>query len=110
MHPVLDILYFGRIISESIKIIVSDLDFLSSGHGHGLQFKEHVVNPNSGLFKFRWWLEQVKVCQTIYEITSQELQMLSSLTINCQVTMIVMNSGSQLSDFCNQCLKCHKSP
>ena len=29
--------------------------------------------------------------------TSQELQMLSSVTINCQVTNIVMNSGSQLS-------------
>ena len=29
--------------------------------------------------------------------TSQELQMLSSVTINCQVTKIVMNSGSQLS-------------
>ena len=30
--------------------------------------------------------------------TSQELQMLSSVTINCQVTIIVMNSGSQLSE------------
>ena len=30
--------------------------------------------------------------------TSQELQMLSSVTINCQVTKIVMNSGSQLSE------------
>ena len=30
--------------------------------------------------------------------TSQELRMLSSVTINCQVTKIVMNSGSQLSD------------
>ena len=29
--------------------------------------------------------------------TSQELQMLSSVTINCQVTKIVMNSDSQLS-------------
>ena len=29
--------------------------------------------------------------------TSQELRMLSSVTINCQVTMIVMNPGSQLS-------------
>ena len=28
--------------------------------------------------------------------TSQELRMLSSVTINCQVTKIVMNSGSQL--------------
>ena len=30
--------------------------------------------------------------------TSQELRMLSSVTLNCQVTKIVMNSGSQLSD------------
>ena len=28
--------------------------------------------------------------------TSQELRMLSSVTINCQITKIVMNSGSQL--------------
>ena len=31
--------------------------------------------------------------------TSQELRMLSSVTINCQATMIVMNSGSQMSEF-----------
>ena len=31
-------------------------------------------------------------------ITSQELRMLSSVTINCQITKIVMNSGSQLSE------------
>ena len=30
--------------------------------------------------------------------TSQELRMLSSVTINCQMTKIVMNSGSQLSE------------
>ena len=30
--------------------------------------------------------------------TSQELRKLSSVTINCQVTKIVMNSGSQLSE------------
>ena len=30
--------------------------------------------------------------------TSQELRMLSSVTLNCQVTMIVANSGSQLSE------------
>ena len=29
--------------------------------------------------------------------TSQELRMLSSVKINCQVTKIVINSGSQLS-------------
>ena len=31
------------------------------------------------------------------EETSQELRMLSSVTINCQVTKIVINPGSQLS-------------
>ena len=30
--------------------------------------------------------------------TSQELRMLSSVTINCQITKIVMNSGYQLSE------------
>ena len=30
--------------------------------------------------------------------TLQELRMLSSVTINCQITKIVMNSGSQLSE------------
>ena len=30
--------------------------------------------------------------------TSQELQMLSSVTLNCQATKIVMKSGSQLSE------------
>ena len=30
--------------------------------------------------------------------TSQELRMLSRVTLNCQVTKIVMNSSSQLSE------------
>ena len=30
--------------------------------------------------------------------TSQELRMLSSVTLNCQVTKIEMDSGSQLSE------------
>ena len=30
--------------------------------------------------------------------TLQELRMLSSVTIDCQITKIVMNSGSQLSE------------
>ena len=41
--------------------------------------------------------------------TSQELQMLSSITINCKVTKIGMNPGSQLPVLLNQCLKCQKS-
>ena len=35
--------------------------------------------------------------------TSQELQMLSSVLINCQVTKIAMNPGSQLFDQKNLC-------
>ena len=34
--------------------------------------------------------------QCAYNQTSQELRMLSSVTLKCQVTKIVMNSGSQL--------------
>ena len=30
--------------------------------------------------------------------TSQELRMLSNVTLNCQVAKVVMNSGSQLSE------------
>ena len=37
------------------------------------------------------------ICCHLVRKTSQELRMLSSVTINCQVTKIVMNSGSQLS-------------
>ena len=33
----------------------------------------------------------------VFKKTSQELRMLSSVRINCQVTNIVMNPGSQLS-------------
>ena len=41
-------------------------------------------------------------CKTVFhkghlKETSQELRMLSSATINCQVTKIVMIQGSQLS-------------
>ena len=48
-------------------------------------------------------LREVAQCQksqkTAPEVkkTSQELRMLSSVTLNCQVTKIVMNSGSQVS-------------
>ena len=44
-------------------------------------------------------MESIKVAQrTASQVqTSQELRMLSSVTLNCQVTQIVMNSGSQLS-------------
>ena len=46
------------------------------------------------------FLRLVYVCTLflVLQETSQELQMLFSVTLNCQVTMIVMNSGSQLSE------------
>ena len=40
--------------------------------------------------------DEKSVFKTRHE-TSQELRMLSSVTINCQITKIVMISGSQLS-------------
>ena len=40
----------------------------------------------------------------IYDKTSQELRMLSTVTLNCQVTKIVTNSDSQLSKL-SKCLK-----
>ena len=42
------------------------------------------------------------------EQRSQELRMLFSVTLDCQVTKIVMNLGSQWSEL-NHCLKGHKS-
>ena len=36
--------------------------------------------------------------KVMWKETSQELRMLSSVTINCQITKIVMNPGSQLSE------------
>ena len=38
------------------------------------------------------------LCEPLITKTSQELRMLSSVTLNCQVTKIVMDSGSQLSE------------
>ena len=36
--------------------------------------------------------------QVVIKKTSQELQMLSTVAIDCQITKIVMDSGSQLSE------------
>ena len=50
---------------------------------------------------FGWVYLCSTFCHSISEEadkTSQELRMLSSVAINCQVTKIVMNSGSQLSE------------
>ena len=46
--------------------------------------------------RMKAWKEKKQAAEK--KKTSQELRMLSSVTINCQVTKIVMNSGSQLSE------------
>ena len=63
-----------------------------------------------GLFEkdVQWWKNSEKksnnFCSAFHgslvvtHKTSQELRMLSSVTINCQVQKVVMNSGSQLSE------------
>ena len=38
------------------------------------------------------------IARVLMRKTSQELRMLSSVTINCQITKIVMNTGSQLTE------------
>ena len=59
------------------------------GRGHGTS---HTTYSNS--FSEAVYIQINEECAK----TSQELRMLSSVTINCQVTKIVMNSGSQLSE------------
>ena len=44
------------------------------------------------------YFAEIKFEFKILPKTSQELRMLSSVTINCQITKIVINSGSQLSE------------
>ena len=54
-------------------------------------YKMHIFSksPNGPILKF--W-----VVMSQNNETSQELWMLSTVTLDCQVTKIVMNSGSQL--------------
>ena len=66
----------------------------------------HDVSENVELFGRVMFLTRVIAAQSQktvkfwvrYQKTSQELRMLSSVTINCQFKKIVMNSGSQLSE------------
>ena len=71
-------------ISPVYRIFIPSDGFDSS---HSWKFLKHEQNKND-------YFEKIF---TKFEETSQELRMLSSVTINCQVTMIVMNPGSQLS-------------
>ena len=50
------------------------------------------------IWKFTIVKSIASVLPCIYLKTSQELRMLSNVTLNCQVAKIVMNSGSQLSE------------
>ena len=52
--------------------------------------------PRALLFSQTKWSLKSPNCNVLKK-TSQELQMLSSVTLNCEVTKIVMSSGSQLS-------------
>ena len=62
---------------------------------------EHIMNP-APFQCFVFGLEPLWIttftAMHVWAKTSQELRMLSSITINCQITKIVMNSGSQLSE------------
>ena len=58
------------------------------------EFELHNFTEFIDISQFWGWFD--KWCP--FSKTSQELRMLSSVTINCQVTKIVMTSGSQLSE------------
>ena len=62
---------------------------------------DHIVGLCNCVFAYMYL--HVRQMGTLFEVlipfqTSQELQMLSSVTLNCQATKIVMESGSQLSE------------
>ena len=67
-----------------------------------------------GLHFFFWWRwfyfnTNCRLSSWLMRKTSQELRMLSSVTINCQVTKISWIQAPNYQN-CNQCLKCYKSP
>ena len=106
-------------IDYSVVVLVADPDW-------GQKHKEGIPSSKSGQFTTRPLVVQLTLCHscrpplvaqfvTLLTLelriicclperkrkdnkTSQELRMLSSVTINCQITKIVMNSGSQLSE------------
>ena len=58
----------------------------------------HVINDT---LHWSWDPSEVRITPLRHEVqflkeTSQELRMLSSVTLNCQATKIVMHSGSRL--------------
>ena len=54
-------------------------------------------HPDQARSKEKSYRHPIVKSEHLQNITSQELQILSSVTIDCQVTKIVMNPGSQLS-------------
>ena len=82
-------------------------------YGHLFLFSE-IQNPKVQIYSntqcrslvigvVRWVSrDELKISSSVLIVllqqTLQELRMLSSVTINCQITKIVMNSGSQLSE------------
>ena len=58
-------------------------------------------SPLHSFPKWEQWISFIRLFTASYDDinnkTWQELRMLSSVTIDCQITKIVMNSGSQLS-------------
>ena len=80
-------------ITESAKMTFVRLQQQSVVNSHYLatqseyQFNQYYIGRSLPSYNAMQWVK-----------TSQELRMLSSVTINCQITKIVMNSGSQLSE------------
>ena len=67
------------------------------------QIGKHTKNCKTNLYFFQsiaisWERKELSEIRWCEKQTSQELRMLSSVTINCQITNIVMNSCSQLSE------------
>ena len=60
------------------------------------------------LTEYKFWKHFTKFYWELFWKTSQELQMLSSVTINCHVRMIVWMQVLNCQN-CNQCLKCQVS-
>ena len=77
-----------RPLSEKIR-----LDLTQFG---GDTYSESKWEPDALGTYFLWFIFHV-LAENIVK-TSQELRMLSTVTLNCQITKIVMVSGSQLSE------------
>ena len=57
----------------------------------------NLANSAASQTRVGLWSYSMNKAEELFRKTLQELRMLSSVTINCQVTKIVMNPGCQLS-------------